>query len=126
MIPTDANLSPPATNIIKRLITDVDNRLGKNWVNEIKRHPFFKGIDWVNIRQVQAPNIPQITSEISNENFDKFEEASDAEERKYPKRQGKRLDVDFIDYTYKADVEHEKLLLVNVLKDLDTIVSDSD
>ena len=27
----------------------------------------------------------------------------------------------FIGYTYKADVENEKLMLNNVLKDLDTI-----
>lgn len=35
----------------------------------------------------------------------------------------KRVDIDFIGYTYKGDVEQEKLKLVNVLKDLDTIVS---
>ena len=29
--------------------------------------------------------------------------------------------MNFIGYTYKADVEHEKSMLVNVLKDLDTI-----
>lgn len=34
--------------------------------------------------------------------------------------------MDFIGYTYKADVEHEKSLLVNVLKDLETIVSGGD
>lgn len=69
-----------------------------------------------------------MTSEISSENFDKFDEDKIAqEERKYHKRQGmpgsKRVDIDFIGYTYKGDVEQEKLMLVNVLKDLDTIVS---
>lgn len=29
--------------------------------------------------------------------------------------------MNFIGYTYKADVENEKSMLVNVLKDLDTI-----
>lgn len=29
--------------------------------------------------------------------------------------------MNFIGYTYKADVENEKNMLVNVLKDLDTI-----
>lgn len=29
--------------------------------------------------------------------------------------------MNFIGYTYKADVEHEKSMLVNVLKDLDAI-----
>ena len=31
------------------------------------------------------------------------------------------MDIDFIDYTYKGDVELERLMLVNVLKELDTI-----
>lgn len=33
----------------------------------------------------------------------------------------RRIDMNFIGYTYKADVENEKNMLVNVLKDLDTI-----
>jgi hypothetical protein len=31
------------------------------------------------------------------------------------------VDIDFIDYTYKGDVENERMMLVNVLKELDTI-----
>ena len=65
---------------------------------------------------------------MSAENFDKFDEDKLAiEERKYHKRhpgQGnKRIDIDFIGYTYKGDVEQERLMLVNVLKELDTIDS---
>jgi hypothetical protein len=33
----------------------------------------------------------------------------------------RRIDMNFIGYTYKADVESERNMLVNVLKDLDTI-----
>lgn len=33
----------------------------------------------------------------------------------------RKIDMNFIGYTYKADVENEKSMLVNVLKDLDTI-----
>lgn len=36
---------------------------------------------------------------------------------------GKRVDIDFIGYTYKADVENEKSLLVNVLKDLENVAN---
>jgi hypothetical protein len=32
-----------------------------------------------------------------------------------------RIDIDFIGYTYKGDVEHERSLLVNVLKELDSM-----
>jgi hypothetical protein len=63
-----------------------------------------------------------VSSEISSENFDKFEE----EEPFFPngdkkKGLGKRFDHNFVGYTYKADVENEKCMLNNVLKDLDSI-----
>ena len=32
---------------------------------------------------------------------------------------GRMVDMNFIGYTYKADVEQERNMLVNVLKDLD-------
>jgi hypothetical protein len=35
--------------------------------------------------------------------------------------QNRRVDMNFIGYTYKADVENEKSMLVNVLKELDSI-----
>jgi len=36
----------------------------------------------------------------------------------------RRLDMNFIGYTYKADVENEKSMLVNVLKELDSVQAD--
>ncbi len=101
-------------------MNDSEIRLGRNGAEEIKKHPFFDGIDWANIRKQRAPNIPQISSEISTENFDKFDEQNQEDEKKR-KPAAKRFDIDFIGYTYKADVEHEKSLLVNVLKDLENV-----
>ena len=37
-------------------------------------HPFFHGIDWKNIRNVPAFNIPVIKNEFDVTNFDKYEE----------------------------------------------------
>lgn len=74
---------------------------------------------------MKAPYIPNVASEISTENFDKFEEEEPFfgnQDNKGGKKFGARkLDMNFIGYTYKADVENEKSMLVNVLKDLDTI-----
>lgn len=53
-IPPDAKLSPEATDILKRLMCDVNDRLGTNGVAEIKAHPFFRGVDWENLREKQA------------------------------------------------------------------------
>jgi hypothetical protein len=52
-----------------------------------------------------------VTSEISTENFDKFEEEEPyySAVDKNKKGTSKKLDMNFIGYTYKADVEHEKL-----------------
>jgi len=36
----------------------------------------------------------------------------------------RRVDMNFIGYTYKADVENEKCMLVNVLKELDSLQSE--
>ena len=126
VIPPEANLSQAAADILKRFITDSDNRLGRNGCDEIKNHPFFENFDWSKLRQQQAPYQPNVTSEISTENFDKFDEEEPFFGGNDPKNGkkgfgGRKLDMNFIGYTYKADVENEKSMLVNVLKDLDAI-----
>ena len=68
-----------------------------------------------------------MSSEISTENFDKFEEEEPfyggSNDPKNGKKGlgGRKLDMHFIGYTYKADVEKEKCMLNNVLKDLDAV-----
>jgi serine/threonine kinase 38 len=57
-IPPEAKLSPEATDLLKRLMCDVDNRLGKNGVEEILRHDFFRSVDWRNMRKTKAPFRP--------------------------------------------------------------------
>ena len=42
-IPTEANLSVHATDILNKLIADPEVRLGRNGADEIKAHPFFEG-----------------------------------------------------------------------------------
>jgi serine/threonine protein kinase len=59
-IPLDANLSIEAENLIRKLVTTAESRLGTNGADEIKKHPFFKGIDWVNIRNTRSPFIPDV------------------------------------------------------------------
>ena len=49
-VPTEVNLSPPAIDILKRFMCDADDRLGSNGVEEIKAHPFFRGLDWDRMR----------------------------------------------------------------------------
>lgn len=48
-----------AYNLINKLLEpNYHIRLGHKGIDEIKQHPFFKDIDWVNIRNLEAPMIP--------------------------------------------------------------------
>jgi serine/threonine kinase 38 len=105
-IPPEANLSNPAADILKRLLCDADHRLGANGVEEIKIHPFFEGINWLNIRESKSPYSPELTSDDDCRRFDKFDEEEafyPPEDKKNPKRM--RKDINFVGYTYKKDVE---------------------
>lgn len=61
-IPKEADLSPEATDLLRRLIRDPSERLGIHGVQEIKAHPFFAGISWKNIRETRAINIPNVST----------------------------------------------------------------
>lgn len=61
VIPPEANLSPAAIDLLKRLICDSTERLGINGVEEIKAHPFFAGVDWKRVRDKKAPNVPEVS-----------------------------------------------------------------
>ena len=76
-IPDDVIISPEAEDLIAKMVNDSDKRLGKNGVDEIKAHPFFKKIDWNNIRNTKAPFIPDIKNDYDTKYFDKFDYIED-------------------------------------------------
>jgi serine/threonine kinase 38 len=45
-IPPEAKLSKNAKDLLLKMVTDAENRLGRNGADEIKSHPFFNGFDW--------------------------------------------------------------------------------
>ncbi|KAI8896828.1 kinase-like domain-containing protein [Globomyces pollinis-pini] len=59
-----------------------DFRLGKSGVQEIKNHPWFKGIDWENIRNAKAPFVPQLSGPEDTRYF----EDEDTEAKKFVKK----------------------------------------
>lgn len=104
IIPKEANLSWEATDLLRKLIANVNERLGINGVAEIKAHPYFKGIDWKNIHKQRAPNIPKLKNEEDTSIFDEFPEIEPwieekSESKKYKKN--RENDLAFIGYTYK-------------------------
>jgi serine/threonine kinase 38 len=101
-IPDDIIISKEAEDLISKMINNSDERLGKNGVEEIKAHPFFKDVDWDNIRNTKAPFIPDIKNDYDTKYF---EEEFQYEEEFYPpkKKFKKRKDIEFLGYTYKEE-----------------------
>ncbi|MCI29058.1 serine/threonine-protein kinase CBK1-like, partial [Trifolium medium] len=70
----EARLSPEAKDLISNLLCNVNQRLGSNGATEIKSHPFFEGVQWEKLYQMEAAFIPEVNDELDTQNFEKFEE----------------------------------------------------
>ena len=108
-------------DLIHQLVCDKEDRLGQNGADEIKRHPFFRNIDWNNLRNTESPWIPQLDNELDTCNFDTFEEVDDFYPP-VPKKKLKKKDGNFVGFTYKRS-ESQRNSLVSALQSLDTIGS---
>jgi len=101
-IPEEANLDPEAKDLIVRLMCGVNERLGTNGVEEIRSHPFFKGVDWDRLYSQSAAYQPMVVHDLDTNNFEKFEED---ESMASPATRSSRIDVaqdvNFVGYTYK-------------------------
>jgi serine/threonine-protein kinase RIM15 len=63
--------SPEARDLMERLMClDARRRLGAHGTDEIKRHPFFAGLDWESLMTTPGPFVPQPTEEVSTDYFD--------------------------------------------------------
>lgn len=118
--PDDIHISYEAEDLIRRLLTHADQRLGRHGgADDIKSHPFFRGVDWNTIRQVEAPYIPKLSSITDTRFFptDELENVPDspamaqaAMQREQMMKQGGaaavnngapiKEDLPFIGYTY--------------------------
>ncbi|CAI9300721.1 unnamed protein product [Lactuca saligna] len=103
--PEEARLSLEAKDLISKLLCNVNQRLGSKGADEIKAHPWFRGIDWDRIYQMEAAFIPEVNDELDTQNFEKFEESehqNNSSSRSGPwRRMLSSKDINFVGYTYK-------------------------
>ena len=108
--PENIKISDNAKDLIIKLITNSNLRLGKNGSEEIKSHPFFKGINWNKIKEMKPPFIPKVKSEFDCRYFEKF----DIEEDFYPDPQevyDTIRDPIFMGYYYKGEEKNPENLV---------------
>ncbi|XP_074316096.1 uncharacterized protein LOC141652491 isoform X2 [Silene latifolia] len=103
--PEEARLTPEATDLISKLLCNVDQRLGSNGADEIKVHPWFNGIDWERIYQTEAAFIPEVIDELDTQNFENFDEAENQSQSTSKTGPWRKMlsskDLNFVGYTYK-------------------------
>ena len=111
-VPLEVSLSKEAIDLINRMISDPNKRLGKNGADEIKAHPFFTGVDWEHIRDtMKPPFIPEIENDYDTKYFETFERV----EPFYPptKKIPRRKDFEYLGFTYKEENEEDLDNIIN-------------
>ncbi|GAB4830548.1 hypothetical protein Ancab_020312 [Ancistrocladus abbreviatus] len=103
--PEEAKLSPEAKDLISKLLCSASQRLGSKGADEIKVHPWFNGIDWDRIYQMEAAFIPEVNDELDTQNFEKFEESEHRVQTSSKAGPWRKMlsskDLNFVGYTYK-------------------------
>lgn len=103
--PQEARLSPEAEDLIRRLLCDVEHRLGSRGADEIKAHPWFKGIVWDKLYEAEAAYKPEVNGELDTQNFEKFDEVEPPSQTRAGSGPWRKMltakDLNFVGYTYK-------------------------
>ncbi|XP_010265016.1 PREDICTED: serine/threonine-protein kinase tricorner-like isoform X2 [Nelumbo nucifera] len=103
--PEEAKLSPEAKDLISKLLCHVDQRLGTRGADEIKAHPWFNGVEWDKLYQMEAAFIPEVRDELDTQNFEKFEESDSQTQASSKSGPWRKMlsskDINFVGYTYK-------------------------
>ena len=121
--PDQPKVSSEAKDLIKKLICDKETRLGRastqtpqrgfkspGDADDIKRHPWFKGVDWDLLSVSQPPFVPAIKDALDTTNFETVDEARVMKEIQPLKGQENNPDevaelrkkLAFVGFTYRA------------------------
>lgn len=104
--PDDVDMNAAAESLIRAFLTDRNTRLGKNGVQEIMGHQFFRNEQWTfdTIRDCVPPVVPDLSSDDDTRNFDDVENEAPDENFPQPKAfAGNHLP--FVGFTYSKDYQ---------------------
>ncbi|KAH8925911.1 AGC/NDR protein kinase [Atractiella rhizophila] len=101
--PDDIHLSKESEDLIRRMVNNPELRLGRNGADEIKNHPFFDGVDWATIRQIEAPFIPKLRS-ITDTSYFPTEDLNEVPDQLAPEEKSHQAtgkDLAFLGFTFR-------------------------
>ncbi|KAK4064971.1 uncharacterized protein Triagg1_8787 [Trichoderma aggressivum f. europaeum] len=110
--PDDITLGAEAENLIRSMVCNTENRLGRGGAHELKSHAFFRGVDFDSLRRIRAPFEPRLTSNIDTTYFptdeiDQTDNATLLKAQAIQNRNGQapeespEMSLPFIGYTFK-------------------------
>ncbi|XP_047365122.1 rho-associated protein kinase 2 isoform X2 [Vespa velutina] len=105
--PQELNISHYAKNLICGFLTDRTKRLGRNGVEEIKSHQFFKNDQWTfeNLRECVPPVVPELSGDDDTSNFDDVDKEDGPEESFPVPKAFSGNHLPFIGFTYSGDYQ---------------------
>ncbi|KAK6840305.1 kinase-like domain-containing protein [Apiospora arundinis] len=108
--PDDITLGAEAEHLIRSLVCNTEARLGRHGAQDIKAHPFFRGVEFESLRRIRAPFEPRLTSSIDTTYFptDEIDQTDNATVLKAqalaagkPVEETPEMSLPFIGYTFK-------------------------
>jgi len=125
-IPSEPKTSIEADNLIKLLISPIENRIGLTF-DKVKDHPFFKGFDWTNVRNMKPPFVPKLTTQDDLRYFEILKESpKETTQDKHHNKNNKRMECLFLDYNYNSNINnYEKEAYLDILETLEVMGKNS-
>ena len=100
--PLKCKISDACKDLIYKLVNKSEIRLGKNGSAEIKAHPFFKGVNWLKIKEMKPPFIPELENEYDTKYFDEYNYIEPFVPPQ-DKVKRKRKEPEYTGYTFKGE-----------------------
>ena len=135
-IPNGVKISNEAKKLIFDFLTEKEERLGRNGVDEIKNHIFFKNFDWENIRHMKPPYVPELfvydkeqhnlklrrraSLQIytSKENMNRNKNIFEIKQEKEKENELKKMNLNYYDFDYNRELYELKYNIENNITEL--------